>query len=123
MEEEMICPSCKTETRIEEKKTEYIYPNSFFGMAAFWGFMTPAIARFVTVAIAAIGVGMGVLAVMKIIQGPWVAGLAPLLILVLCIYTVVICIGSLNKYRIKKHYQCLSCRLEWSGFEEEKQAG
>jgi hypothetical protein len=123
MEDKMICPSCKTETRIEETKTDYIYPKSFFGMPAFWGFMNPAVARFVTVVIAAIGVGMGALAVIKIIQGPWAMGIAPFLILALCSYTVVICIRSLDKYRIKKHYQCLSCRLEWSGFVEEEQAG
>jgi hypothetical protein len=115
----MICPSCKIETQIEETKTEYVYPNYFLGMSTFWGFMSPAIARLVTVVIGAIGIVASMIAIIWISQGSWIMGIWPLLICALCIYTVVVCIRSLDKFRIKKHFKCLSCRLEWSGFVEE----
>ncbi len=116
----MICPSCKTETRIEVTKVEYIYPNDFFGMPVFWGFMTPAIARLVTIGIGALGVVMGALAVLWISQGRWVMSLGPLLVVGLMVYTVTVCVKSLDKYRIKNHNRCLSCRLEWSEFADEE---
>ncbi|MBN2004121.1 MAG: hypothetical protein JXA21_12265 [Anaerolineae bacterium] len=117
----MICPSCKTETKLEVTKVEYIYPNSFFGMPVFWSFMTPAVARLTTIVIGAVGVVLATLAILWISQGRWVMGLLPLLICALTVYTVIVCIQSLDKYQIKNHYKCLSCRLEWSGDLEERQ--
>lgn len=116
----MICPSCKTETQIEVTRVEYVYPNYFLGMPTFWGFMTPAIARLVTIIIGIIGATLGIIAGFWISKGYWIMGMGPVLICALCVYTVIVCIKSLDKYRIKNHHKCLSCRLEWSEFVEEK---
>ncbi|MGB7538611.1 MAG: hypothetical protein WBM17_08745, partial [Anaerolineales bacterium] len=115
----MICPSCKTETQIQEEKTQYIYPNYFIGMPTFWGFMNPSFARMITIIIAALGIIMAILGTILVIENYLKLGITMLIILPLIIYTVIVGIISLNKYRIKKYYKCLSCRLEWYGFVEE----
>ncbi len=109
----MICPSCKVETRIQEVKTEYIYPNLFLGMPTFWGFMTPATARMVTIGIAVVGIIMAVIGVTGLVNGSVLLGIGPLLIFAFTVYAVVVCVLSLRKYQVKKHYRCLSCRLDW----------
>jgi hypothetical protein len=115
----MKCPSCKTETQIEETKVEYIYPNSYLGMPTFWPFMTPAIARLITAAIIAVGIGLGILIVVWLGSGLWLISFAAFCICLFSIYSVIICIKSLGQYRVKNHYKCLSCRLEWSWFADE----
>lgn len=117
----MICPSCKVETRIQEVKTEYIYPNLFFGMPTFWGFMNTTVAKLVTVIIAVLGVIMGVIGVSRILNGSIMLGTGILIIFAITIYTVTVCIISLDKYRIKKYFRCLSCRLDWYEFVDEKE--
>lgn len=115
----MLCPSCKTETRIQEVKTEYIYPNLFLGMPTFWGFMTPATARVVTLGIALLGVIMAAMGTYLMITGStlWIG---PLLICAITIYSVVICVRSLKAYRMKRYYRCLSCRLDWYEYIDEE---
>ncbi len=109
----MICPSCNIETRIQEVRTEYVYPNLFWGMPTFWGFMSPAVAKFVTVCIAVLGVAMGVVGIWKLRDGSLAVAIAPLLIFALTVYVVIVGVISLGKYHIKKHYRCLSCHLDW----------
>ena len=116
----MICPGCKTATQIEEVKTEYIYPNYILGLPAFWGFMSPALARLVLIVIAVLGIGVGLTGLLWVLKGLWIMSIFPLLIVAMIVYTLVGCVKALHEYRIKKHYRCLSCRLEWSGFSAEK---
>jgi hypothetical protein len=116
----MICPSCKTETQIQEEKTEYIYPTLFLGVPTFWGFMTPSIARLVTTIIFIIGIIMALMGINYLVRESYVLATGLLMIVVMIIYTIVVCINSLGQYRIKKHYKCLSCRLEWCQFIEDK---
>lgn len=115
----MICPSCKTETQIEVTKVEYHYPNLFLGMPTFWPFMTPAIARLVTAGMIMIAAVLALLAIVWLIKGVWLMSLVALPVFLFSIYASVICLKSLNKFRIKNHYKCLSCRLEWSSFADE----
>jgi hypothetical protein len=117
----MICPSCKVETRIQEVKTEYVYPNLFLGMPTFWGFMSPAVARLVTIFIAALGVIMAVLGTLLLIKGLMALGVGLMLVLAIAIYSVIVGIISLGKYRTKKYFRCLSCRLDWYEYVEGKE--
>jgi hypothetical protein len=111
----MNCPSCKIETQIQEQKTEYIYPNALLGMPTFWGFMTPAVARLVTIVIASIGIILAYIGIGLLLSGSIIIAIPPLLLCLFTIYTVIVCIYSIDKYKIKKYYKCLSCRLEWYG--------
>jgi len=115
----MLCPSCKTETKIQEVKTEYIYPNLFLGMPTFWAFMTPATARVVTIGIALLGVIMAVMGILLLINGSNL-GFGPLLIFAITIYSVLVCVRSLKDYRMKRYYRCLSCRLDWYEYIDEE---
>jgi hypothetical protein len=115
----MDCPSCKTETPIENTKVEYIYRELYLGLPAFWGFMTPALARWVTAVLIVVCVGLGMLTVIWLCKGLWLMGLAVFSICLFSTYTVIMCIKSLGKFRVKNHYKCLSCRLEWSWFSDE----
>jgi hypothetical protein len=117
----MICPSCKVETRIQEVKTEYIYPNIFLGMPTFWGFMSPAIARLVTIVIAVLGIIMAVFGTLLLIKGSIAFGISLLLIFAIAIYSVIVGIISLGKYRTKKYFRCLSCRLDWYEYVDGKE--
>jgi hypothetical protein len=116
----MICPSCKTETRIQEQRTEYIYPNYFVGMPTFWGFMSPSLARMITIIIAGLGILAAILGTISVLNHLMKLGVTMLIILPLIIYTVIVGIISLKQYRIKEYYKCLSCRLEWYEFVEEE---
>jgi hypothetical protein len=117
----MQCPSCK-KTRIEEIRKEYIYPNVFLGLPAFWGFMSPPIAKVVTAVVLLISLAMGVLGLVWFATGNRWLALAPLAVFSISLYVIVVCVQSMDKYRIKNHYRCLSCRLEWSGFADDADA-
>jgi hypothetical protein len=114
----MLCPSCKVETRIQEVKTVYIYPSKFFGLPAFWGFISPAVARLVTVTIAILGLVMAAVGVGALMVGRLAMGVVPLLIFAFCVYSAAVCINSLGKYQVKRYFRCLSCRLDWYEFVE-----
>jgi hypothetical protein len=117
----MICPSCKVETRVQEVRTEYIYPNLFLGMPTFWGSMSPAVARLVTIGIAALGIIVAVVGLLFMIRGPIALGIASILVFIMAAYTVVVGIISLGKCRIKKWFRCLSCRLDWYEYADGKE--
>jgi hypothetical protein len=114
----MICPSCKIETQIQEQKTDYIYPNAFLGMPTFWSFITPVGAKIITITIAVIGVISIDIVIESLSRGSVLQSVASIVICFITIYSAIICISSLNKYKIKKYYKCLSCRLEWYGIFE-----
>jgi hypothetical protein len=119
----MKCPSCRKKTEIEITRKEYVYPKVILGLPAYWGFMSPAVAWVVTAAIALIGLGMAAIAVMWWLKGFWLPALAALLAVFITLYVIIVCAKSIGKYRIKNHYRCLSCRLEWAWFADDVRSG
>jgi hypothetical protein len=115
----MKCPSCKTKTQVELIKTEFYYPDLFLGMPTFWRFMTPVIARNITAIITFICIGLGIFTLYWINKGHWVLGISASIICLFSVYIVIACFKSMSQYRVKNHYKCLSCRLEWSWFQDE----
>ena len=90
-------------------------------MPTFWGFMSPAVARLVTISIAALGIVMAIGGALLLIKGHILWGITPLVIFAITIYSVVVCSISLGKYRTKQHYRCLSCRLDWYEYVDGKE--
>jgi hypothetical protein len=108
------CPNCQDEKNITVSRKDYIYPSLYFGKPTFWRFMSPAIASSVTVMIFIISIIISVLTIIWIIKGLWIPAISLIPGIILSIYSFIICLKSLGKYKIKEHFKCNSCRLEWS---------
>lgn len=116
----MKCPNCSNETNIIVAKKEYIYPKWFLGLPTFWSFMSPTIARSITVMILALCIVLILLALSGFSQGIWFPGILYGFCALFALYTFVICVKSLGKEQLKEYYKCNACNLEWSWFKESK---
>jgi hypothetical protein len=117
----MKCPGCSNEANIAVAKREYIYPELFFGLPTFWRFMSPAMARAVTVIILVLCITLAAVTLVWLSQGLWLLGLFGILLTVFSLYIFVACVKSLGKYQLKEYYKCSTCGLEWSRPEVPKQ--
>lgn len=110
----MRCPGCGDEARKVVAKTEHIYPKLIPGVPAFWWFMSPAVARSVAAAIAVVCVALILIAGMWLSRGLVSMGLAAGLVAIMSLYICVACVRALGRHRIKVHFRCTGCGLEWS---------
>jgi hypothetical protein len=114
----MKCPNCSNETDIVVSKKEYIYPKWFLGLPTFWSFMSPTIARSITVMILGLCIALVLLALLGISQGVWFLGVLYGFCALFALYAFLICAKSLGKDQIKEYYKCNACNLEWAWFKE-----
>lgn len=114
----MKCPSCSNETNIDVVKKEYIYPELFLGMPAFWPFMSPTIARSVLAIILMFCIALISLTLFLFSQSFWFLGIPVGLVALFSVYVLVASAKSLGKYRLKEYHKCGACGLEWSHFRE-----
>jgi hypothetical protein len=110
----MKCPSCNNDANVVVAKLEYIYPELFFGLPTFWRFMSPMLARSVTVIILVLCMALAAMALVWLSQGLWLFGLFAGLATLFSLYIFVACVKSLGKYQVKESYKCNACGLEWS---------
>jgi hypothetical protein len=119
-ETQMKCPSCNAETNTVVKE-EYIWPEWFLGIPAFWPFMSPTLARATTALILGLCIILTVLTIILFSEAPWFIGLLTGLLALLSLYFLVFSVKSLGQHQIKKYYKCGACGLEWSPLEENGQ--
>ncbi len=116
----MKCPKCNDDANVVVAKLEYIYPELFFGLPTFWRFMTPTMARFVTVIILVLCVALVAMALVLLGQGQGLLGLLVGLATLFSLYIFVVCVKGVGKVQIKESYKCNACGLEWSRSEAPK---
>jgi hypothetical protein len=110
----MKCPKCNDDANVVVAKLEYIYPELFGGLPTFWRFMSPMMARVVTVIILLLCIVLAVMALVLLSQGQWLLGLLIGLATLFSLYIFVACVKGLGKVQIKESYKCNACGLEWS---------
>lgn len=116
----MECPNCRDRTKAVTVRTEHVYPDLFPGVPTFWRFMTPRLAKAVTVAIGGVAGLLVLLGVVAVAVRSALIGLSVVPGAIVSIFVFVRCRRALGQHYEKQLFRCCECGLEWAHADVDK---